>query len=80
VTSRALNRGHKMGLVFTVLAAAHQEFQVFQVSLDQREYQVFRDHPAIMDLKDPWAHEETRVTKALVEGKVPQASKVLQDP
>ena len=69
-----------MGLVFTVLVAAHQEFQASQEALDQREYQVLRDQPANMDLKDPWAHKETRVTKALVEGKVPQASKVLQDP
>ena len=26
-----------------------------------------RDHPVIMDLKDPWAHEETRVMKEPVE-------------
>jgi len=70
VTTRALNRDHHMDLVHTVLVSAHLEFQASQEALDPRDQQVLRDHPAIMDLKDPWAHEETRVTKALVEDEV----------
>ena len=64
-----------MGLVVTAHVSAHQEFQVSQEALDQRDQQVPRDHPAIADLKDLWALEETRVMKALVED-----LKVLKDP
>jgi len=70
VTARALNRHHHMDLVLTMLVSAHQAFQASQEALDPRDKQVSRDYPAIMDLKDPWAHEETRVTKVLVEDEV----------
>ena len=43
--------------------SVHREFQASQEALDPREQQVLRDHPVIMDLKDPWAHEETKVMK-----------------
>ena len=45
------NRRH-LGHVVRVLAAPHQEFQGSQESLDPR------DHPAIVDLKDPRAKED----------------------
>ena len=57
----------------------HQEFQASQEALDPRDQQVLRDHPVIMDLKDPWAHEETKVMKELVENREHQASKELKD-
>ena len=53
----------------------HQEFQASQEALEPREQQVLRDHLAIMDLKDPWAHEETKVMKEPVEGRGLQAPK-----
>ena len=56
------NRLH-LGHVVIVLAAPHQEFQGSQESLDPR------DHPAIVDLKDPRAQEETQVIKDLVESR-----------
>ena len=56
------NRRHS-GHVVSVLAAPHQELQGSQESLDPR------DHPAIVDLKDPWAQEETQVIKDLVGSK-----------
>ena len=68
-----------MGFVFTVHVSAHQEFQVSQEALDPRDQQVPQDHPAITDLKDLWALEETRAMKALVEDEVLQALKVLKD-
>ena len=55
---------------------AHLEFQAFREALDRRDQQVLRDHPAIMDLKDLWGHEETKVTQELVEYK---ASRVQRD-
>jgi len=62
-----LNRHHHMGLVVTVLVSVHQEFPASLEALDQQ------DPLAIMDLKDPWAQEETGEIKALKEVKVPQA-------
>jgi len=59
-----------MDLVDTMLVSVHLEFQASQEALDPRDQQVLRDHQAIMDLKDQWAHEETRVTRALVEDQV----------
>ena len=59
--------------------SVHQEFQASQEALDPRDQQVLRDHPVIMDLKDPWAHEETKVMKELVENREHQASKELKD-
>ena len=53
------NRRH-LAHVVSVLAAPHQELQGSQESLDPR------DHPAIVDLKDPRAQEETQVIKDLV--------------
>ena len=63
-----------------MLVSAHQEFQVSQEALDPRDQQVFRDHPASMVLKDPWAHEETRVMKVFVENKVHRAQWDLKVP
>ena len=59
--------------------SVHQDFQASQEALDPRDQQVSRDHPVIMDLKDPWAHEETKVMKELVEDREHQASKELKD-
>ena len=56
------NRRH-LGHVVSVLAAPHQELQGSQESLDPR------DHPAIVDLKDPRAQEETQVIEDLVGSK-----------
>ena len=75
-----LNRRHHISLVVTLLVSVHQEFQASQETLDPQDQQVLRDHQAIMDLKDPWAHEETRVMKELVENKASQAPRELQDP
>ena len=63
--------------------SVHQEFQASQEALDPRDQQVLRDHLAIMDLKDPWAHEETKVMKEPVEDRDLQAltvTKVKQVP
>ena len=65
--------------VVMVGVSVHQEFQASQEALDPRDQQVLRDHPVIMDLKDPWAHEETKVMKELVEDRDHQASKELKD-
>ena len=65
--------------VVKVGVSVHQEFQASQEALDPRDQQVLRDHPVIMDLKDPWAHEETKVMKELVEDREHQASKELKD-
>ena len=62
--------------VVMVGVSVHQEFQASQEALDPRDQQVLRDHPVIMDLKDPWAHEETKVMKELVEDRDPQAPAV----
>ena len=59
--------------------SVHQEFQASQEALDPRDEQVPRDHPAIMDLKDPWAHEERKAMKEPVEDRDHQASKELKD-
>ena len=56
--------------------SVHQEFQASQEALDPRDQQVLRDHPVIMDLKDPWAHEETKVMKEPVEDRALQAPAV----
>ena len=64
------NRRH-LGHVVSVLAAPHQELQGSQEFLDPR------DHPAIVDLKDPRAQEETQVIKDLVGSK---DLKEIQDP
>ena len=64
------NRRHS-GHVVSVLAAPHQELQGSQESLDPR------DHPAIVDLKDPRAQEETQVIKDLMGSK---DLKEIQDP
>ena len=69
-----------MGVVVTLLVSVHQEFQASQEALDPQDQQVLRDHQAVMDLKDPRAHEETRVMKELVENKASQAPRELQDP
>ena len=53
--------------------SVHQEFQASQEALDPPDQQVLRDHPVIMDLKDPWAHEETKVMKEPVEDRDLQA-------
>ena len=69
--------------VCTVGVSVHQEFQASQEALDPRDQQVLRDHPAIMDLKDPWAHEERKAMKEPVEDKdfqAPGVTKVKQVP
>ena len=63
--------------------SVHREFQASQEALDPREQQVLRDHPVIMDLKDPWAHKETKAMKEPVEGRdlpAPKESMDLQAP
>ena len=62
--------------VVMVGVSVHQEFQASQEVLDPRDQQVSRDHPVIMDLKDPWAHEETKVMKEPVEDRDLQAQAV----
>ena len=78
--------------VVMVGVSVHQEFQASQEALDPRDQQVLRDLPVIMDLKDPWAHEERKVMKEPVEVRdlqaqavpkvkqVPLAPKDLRDP
>ena len=66
--------------VVTVGVSVHQEFQASQEALDQREQQVLRDHLAVMDLKDPWAHEETKAMKGSVEDRDHQVPKELKAP
>jgi len=76
-TARALlNRHHHMGLVVTVLVSVHQEFPASLEVLDLLDQ---LDRLAIMDLKDPWAQEETKVKMALVGVKVPQVPRDLKD-
>ena len=62
--------------VVMVGVSVHQEFQASQEALDPRDQQVLRDLPVIMDLKDPWAHEETKVMKEPVEDRDLQAQAV----
>ena len=59
--------------------SVHREFQASQEALDPREQQVLSDHLVIMDLKDPWAHEETKAMKEPVEGRDLQAPKESMD-
>ena len=78
--------------VVMVGVSVHQEFQASQEALDPRDQQELRDHPVIMDLKDSWAHEETKVMKEPVEDRdllaqtvtkvkqVPLALRDLKDP
>ena len=65
-----------MDPVVIVGVSVHREFQASQEALDPRDQQVSRDHPVIMDLKDPWAHEETKVMKEPVEDRDLQAQAV----
>ena len=62
--------------VVMVGVSVYQEFQASQEALDPRDQQVLRDHLVIMDLKDPWAHEETKVMKEPVEDRDLQAQTV----
>ena len=62
--------------VVMVGVSVHQEFQASQEALDPRDQQVLRDLPVIMDLKDPWAHEERKVMKEPVEDRDLQAPAV----
>jgi len=71
-----LNRRYHMGLVVTVCASVHQEFLASPEALDLPDQQ---DHLAIMDLKDPWAQEETGEIKALEEVKVLKVLRDLKD-
>ena len=69
--------------VVMVGASVHQEFPASQEALDPRVQQVLRDLPVIMDLKDPWAHGETKVMKEPVEDRdlrAPAVTKVKQVP
>ena len=69
--------------VVMVGISVRQEFQASQEALDPRDQQVLRDHPVIMDLKDPWAHEETKAMKEPVEDRdlqAPAVPKVKQVP
>ena len=68
-----------MVLVVMVGVSVHQDFPASQEALDPRDQQVLRDHPVIMDLKDPWAQEETKAMKEPVEDRDHQASKELKD-
>ena len=65
--------------VVMVGVSVHQEFQASQEALDPRDQQVLRDHPVIMDLKDPWAHGERKAMKETVEDRDHQAAKELKD-
>ena len=65
-----------MDPVVMVGVSVHREFQASQEALDPRDQQVLRDHPVIMDLKDPWAHEETKAMKVPVEDRDLQAPAV----
>ena len=72
-----------MDPVVMVGVSVHREFQASQEALDPRDQQVLRDHPVIMDLKDPWAHEETKAMKEPVEDRdhqVPVVTKVKMVP
>ena len=66
--------------VVMVGVSVHQEFQASREALDPREQQVLRDHLAIMDLKDPWAYEETKAMKGPVEDRDHQVPKELKAP
>ena len=65
--------------VVMVGVSVHREFQASQEALDPREQQVLSDHLVIMDLKDPWAHEETKAMKEPVEGRDLPAPKESMD-
>ena len=65
-----------MGLVVTVLFSVHQEFPASLEALDLLDQQEQR---VIMDLKDPWAQEETGEIKGLKEVKVLKVVRDLKD-
>ena len=72
-----------MVAVVMVGVSVHQEFRASQEALDPRDQQVLRDLPVIMDLKEPWAHEEKKVMKEPVEDRdlqAPAVTKVKQVP
>ena len=58
---------------------AQQVFQASRESLDPRGQQVLRDHPGIVDLKDPLEHEGARAMKAPAADAVSQVPKELRD-
>ena len=58
---------------------AQQVFQASRESLDPRDQQVLRDHPAIVDPKDPFVREGARVTKAPEADAVSKVPKELRD-
>ena len=58
---------------------AQQVFQVSRESLDPRDQQVLRDHPGIVDPKDPLEHEGGRAMKAPAADAVSQVPKELRD-
>ena len=68
-----LKRPHHLDPVAMVDVSVHREFQASQEAPDLRDQLVLRDHPVIMDLKDPWAHEETKAMKEPVEDRDLQA-------
>ena len=57
---------------------AQQVFQACRKSLDPRDRRVLPDHQGIVDLKDPWVHEETRAMKAPKADAVSQVLKELR--
>ena len=58
---------------------AQQVFQASRESRDPRDQQVLRDHPAIVDPKDPWVLEGARATKAPEADAVSKVLKELRD-
>ena len=74
---RVLNRPHHMDLAVMVLAFARRESQVCRETLDPRDRQALRAHPAS---KDPQDRVETKATMANQEVKAPQVPRELRDP
>ena len=77
-----VSRHHTVPVVM-VGVSVHQEFPASQGALDPRDQQVLRDQQVIMDLKDQWAHEETKAMKEPVEDRdhqVPVVTKVKMVP
>ena len=58
---------------------AQQVFQASRESLDPRDQQVLRDHPAIVDPKGPRVPRGTRATKAPEADAVSKVPKELRD-
>ena len=58
---------------------AQQVFQASRESLDPRDQQVLRDHPAVVDPKGPWVPEGARATKAPEADAVSKVPKELRD-